>query len=92
MSGVTEYKLKFNIAAGLYDMKGNLKQTNVVYRAERQRVEDLFKKDVLSVVGLENHPKRDKAFELAWEYGHSSGYCKVLIYLWDIAGLLKDAN
>ena len=48
-----------------------------------------FKQDALVAVGLENHAKKDKAYSLAWEYGHSSGYDEVLTYLQDIAELMK---
>jgi hypothetical protein len=44
----------------------------------------------LEKVGLLGHPKSGKAYSLAWEYGHSSGYDEVYIYLQDLAELVKD--
>ena len=39
--------------------------------------------------GLENHPKRDKLWSMAWEYGHSSGFYEVEQWYNELAELLK---
>jgi hypothetical protein len=58
------------------------------YRLEDDRLFEIFKKDAIKEVGLENHPAAEKAFQLAWERGHSCGYAEVFIYLEELADLL----
>jgi hypothetical protein len=60
------------------------------WEAEENRLFKGFKADALAEVGLENHPKADKAYGLAWKNGHSSGLSEVYSYLLDYAELLKD--
>ena len=48
-----------------------------------------FKKDALTYCGLINHPKAERAFEMAWERGHSSGYAEVVHELEELADLLE---
>lgn len=38
---------------------------------------------------LENHPRRAKLFELAWEYGHAHGEGEVEMFYTELAGLLQ---
>ena len=38
---------------------------------------------------LVGHPKADKLYELAWDYGHSSGYSEITSYYADLADLLE---
>jgi len=54
------------------------------YENDRQ-----FKTDALAFVGLTNHPKAEKAFEIAWEHGHAEGYGNVLCWLEELADLLE---
>lgn len=65
------------------------------YVRENQRLEAKFKADALYDVGLQGpngqgHPKADKAFALAWDHGHSSGFSEVYNYLQELAELLED--
>ena len=39
--------------------------------------------------GLTGHPKADKLYQLAWDFGHSSGYHEIEYYYDDFAELLK---
>jgi hypothetical protein len=48
-----------------------------------------FKTDLLADFGVVGNPKADKAFNLAWEYGHSSGYYEVVNYFHDLVDLIK---
>jgi hypothetical protein len=50
----------------------------------------MFKEDAIVEAGLHNHSKAEKAYELAWNYGHSSGYNDVWAYLQDLAELLLE--
>lgn len=58
------------------------------YNHETSRLNELFKADALEYHGLTGHPKADKAYRLAWENGHSSGYQEVFNHLYDYADLL----
>ena len=60
------------------------------WEAEESRLLALFKADVLAEVGLTNHPKADKAYDLAYLYGYSSGLAAVYNHLMRYAELLKD--
>ena len=48
-----------------------------------------FKADLLADNGVSG-PKADKAYSLAWEYGHSSGLSEVVNYFEDLVELIKD--
>lgn len=48
-----------------------------------------FKNDTARALGMENHPKWTYLFEMAWDYGHSSGYNEVWIYMLDLMELVK---
>lgn len=50
---------------------------------------DDFKKDALKHLGIDGHKNADKAFDIAWDLGHSCGYADVYDYLSDLADLLK---
>ncbi len=64
---------------------------------------ELFKQDLLADldllddkrwaktlgVTLEDNPKNDLMFDLAWEYGHSAGYREVYTYALDLVDLIK---
>jgi len=60
------------------------------YHADQNKMRALFKYAALYDCGLEDHPKADKAYEIAWSRGHSSGYYEVLQELEELAELLKD--
>lgn len=53
------------------------KQRNLYY-AEEARMEDLLRQDLEEEHGMTGHPKAGKLFDLAWSYGHSSGYHDVV--------------
>lgn len=52
------------------------------------RLEELFKHDALVQVRLADHPKREKAYAMAWEEGHSYGLYEVYLNLEKLAELL----
>jgi hypothetical protein len=39
--------------------------------------------------GLSGHPKADKLYEIAWEFGHSAGYGEIEIYYDQLVDLVK---
>ena len=60
------------------------------YRNETNRLWNEFKKDAIDDVGLLNHPKADKAYNMAYERGHSEGLYSIYDELCEIADLLID--
>ena len=64
------------------------KKIRATYKIENDRLYQLFKTDAIKEVGLEGHPKADKAFELAWQAGHSFGYEIVFGELENLADLI----
>lgn len=52
---------------------------------ERMALKDRLEKEN----GLENHKKKDRLWDLAWEYGHSEGYPMVEQHYNELAELMK---
>jgi len=48
-----------------------------------------FKNDLFATHGVQNNPKREELFRLAWEYGHSAGYYDVDAYFGEMVALVK---
>jgi hypothetical protein len=59
------------------------------YGALQTALELEFKADLFDEHGVTGHPKAQRAFDIAWDYGHSSGYSEVANYFDDLADLLK---
>jgi hypothetical protein len=53
----------------------------IKFRKKSFELENQFKIDALKEVGLDGHPKADKVYNKAWEFGHSSGLENVFYYL-----------
>ena len=49
-----------------------------------------FRYDSLNDVDLLDHPKANKIFSIAWEYGHSSGLHDVYYWLKELSELFMD--
>ena len=60
------------------------------YNEETRRLTDLFKADLIEEYGMTGHPRANRAFDIAWERGHSSGYSEVAIYFGELAELLVE--
>ena len=59
------------------------------YENASHKITEEFKQALFKHYGVENNPKREKAYELAWEEGHSNGYSEVEIYFSDFVHLIK---
>lgn len=56
----------------------------------RDRIElDAFKSALAIEYGVGGNPKFQKAFDIAWSHGHSSGFNEVEIYFADMIELIK---
>ncbi len=66
------------------------KQDRDKYYKKVNELEQQFINDLFVEFGVENHPKREKAYQLAYSYGHSAGYEEIYGYFIDIVYLIKD--
>lgn len=57
------------------------------YDRERACIE-MFREDAIAATNLENNPKADQAFNVAWGWGHG-GLCVVLACLEDLSSLVN---
>lgn len=65
------------------------KKAHANYWDEHNRLMDDFREDIFKEFDVENNPKREKCFSLAWEHGHSSGFSDVYYYFADLVELIK---
>jgi len=75
---------------GLYDSTLNFDKDRRAWRADQDRLTEQFRKDLLEECGVTNNPKADKAYGIAWDLGHSYGFCEVANYFYDLVELIKD--
>jgi hypothetical protein len=66
------------------------KENREKWKEDERRLRDEFKKAALDETCLAGHPKAQKAWEMAWDRGHASGYCEVLSELEELANLLLN--
>lgn len=59
------------------------------YQADDARLYQEFKQDMFKSYGVENHPKVEVAWRIAWDHGHASGYSEVDLYFSELAELLS---
>jgi hypothetical protein len=59
------------------------------WKIDRNRLVEVFKHDSLEELGILNHPKADKLFDIAWEEGHSNGLTEVWLWMETLADLLN---
>lgn len=57
---------------------------------EKNKAVDEFKNDLFIELGIENNQKKDKLFEIAWNWGHSYGYYEVKNVAEELVELIKD--
>ena len=67
----------------------NYKEAMRNYRDDHNRLQNLFRYVAIVDCGLKDNPKADKAYSMAWDRGHSSGYYEVLQNLEDLSELIK---
>lgn len=89
-----------NIQSGKYENKmvhpnkrdipnvESYKEATKEYRLESKRLINLFKSDALEELGISNHPKGDKLFELC--LGNGGGYYEIWNLMQEWSELLTD--
>lgn len=73
-----------------YENKFDYVNQNDQWKTDEARINQEFHDDAIEAAGLTGHPKAEKAYSLAWQNGHSSGFSEVFYHLKDIADMLKD--
>jgi hypothetical protein len=58
------------------------------YREDEARLYAEFKQDMFKSYGVENHPKVEVAYRIAYDHGHGNGLVEVDIYFSELAELL----
>jgi hypothetical protein len=74
-------KLRYPMGSALV-----VKETKIAYRVETTRLREKFKNDLFDDLGISDHPKRERLFELAQERGDGNG----LEYVYNAALDLLD--
>lgn len=59
------------------------------YYDDVNKLTNEFKINALKELGIYQHPKASRCWELAWDYGHSAGFIEVFNYLDDLSELMK---
>jgi hypothetical protein len=60
------------------------------YNARESELHEAFFRDALKSLKLTNHPKAQVLCSMAWDDGHSSGYCEIWNCMVKFAELLQD--
>ena len=60
-----------------------------IYREDDNRCLQEFKTDLFASFDVANHPKAEKAFDIAWDDGHAAGLHEVLYHFERLVDLLK---
>lgn len=58
-------------------------------RDEKIRLQEMFQRDLLTHVGLIDHPKSNIAYRIAWEERHASGLQEVVDFMEELAELMR---
>jgi len=66
-----------------------VKKIRIEYWKQCNDIDAQFKKDLIEYYEITDHPKADRAFEIAWEYGHSDGCYNVALVMDDLVELMK---
>ena len=66
------------------------KSHQLQYTDEKHKLHEEFVNDLFENFNVTNNPKRQKAFDLAWEKGHANGLEEVYNEFYDLVELIKD--
>ena len=66
------------------------KAHQIQYGEETHKLHEEFVNDLFENFNVTDNPKRQKAFDLAWEKGHANGLEEVYNEFYDLVDLIKD--
>ena len=61
----------------------------VKYLEEEEKKRNELKGRLAKENGVENNPKLDRLFGIAWDFGHNSGFNEVDLYFSEMVDLIK---
>lgn len=82
-------KARDEVNAAELDFRAAQKKERARRQAEENAKVLAFKAEIAKEAGIENHPKLEKVWGLAWDMGHSYGLNDVRIYFLNLAELVK---
>lgn len=71
-----------------YDQEPN--KVRHEWMKEENRLTELFKNDLFRFYEVQSNPKREKLYDMSWEYGHSNGFSELLNVFNDLVDLIKS--
>jgi hypothetical protein len=74
---------------GAYTIERGFESSSTTALNEILRLEAEFKRDLLAYYEVTDSPKADKAFAIAWDIGHASGYSDIAHTFADLVELIK---
>ena len=67
-----------------------MKETHKERLLRYQRERDEHREKLDHKYGVYGHPKAKRLYELAWDYGHGSGFSEVEFYYSELVDLIKE--
>jgi hypothetical protein len=64
-------------------------EIRTTFNKKSEELREQFKKDLFEYYGISDNPKREKAYDYAWEHGHSGGIYEVTNIMADLIDLIK---
>jgi hypothetical protein len=83
--------MRVNIETGKYDSKMSFKENREAWQLERAELMEVFKEDLFESCEVSSSPKVEKAYRLAWDYGHACGFTDVVYHFENFVELLFGA-
>jgi hypothetical protein len=78
-----------NATVSSYDLDEEFKSQMKAYRDGELALLEEFKADLFEEFGVTGNPKADKAYHIAWEHGHSSGFSEIYNFFSDLVELIQ---
>lgn len=87
-SNSTQPTPEYTVKEAVTDEK-SFKEHQAEYYTEKAKLHNEFKQDLFEELGIQDHPKREKLFEKAWESSGSDGYYQVWLEAESLVDLIN---
>lgn len=88
-AGRGDYVPKLPYGTGSSDVS---KAQREAYHVEQRRLNAQFQRDLEVEHGVQDNPKKDKLFDIAWSQGHSAGWQEVALHYEELVVLIQEVN